>query len=158
MSNSFTTPWTVARQAPLPMGFPRQEYWNGLPFPSPGDLPYWRIEPHLLHWQADSLPLSYQGSPRTLLMLVCSPFSFPNCILSCCPFSTVRVLQGNVTSSPASGLSLAGVKWIWNSCNSVWFRQVSCDIPLAIRLFRNEPEGQCETMGLQLLKKECPQC
>ena len=35
----FATPWTVARQAPLSMGFPRQEYWSGLPFPSPGDLP-----------------------------------------------------------------------------------------------------------------------
>ena len=35
----FTTPWTVALQALLPMGFPRLEYWNGLPFPSPGDLP-----------------------------------------------------------------------------------------------------------------------
>ena len=33
------TPWTVACQAPLSMGFPRQEYWSGLPFPSPGDLP-----------------------------------------------------------------------------------------------------------------------
>ena len=36
----FVTPWTVARQAPLSMGFPRQEYWSGLPFPSPGDLLY----------------------------------------------------------------------------------------------------------------------
>ena len=35
----FMTPWTAARQAPLPMGFPRQEYWSGLPFPPPGDLP-----------------------------------------------------------------------------------------------------------------------
>ena len=35
----FVTPWTVAHQAPLFMGFSRQEYWNGLPFPSPGDLP-----------------------------------------------------------------------------------------------------------------------
>ena len=39
MSNSSATPWTVACQAPLSMGFPRQEYWSGLPFPSPGDLP-----------------------------------------------------------------------------------------------------------------------
>ena len=39
MSNSFATPWTVACQAPLSMEFPRQEYWNGLPFPFPGDLP-----------------------------------------------------------------------------------------------------------------------
>jgi len=39
MSDSSTTPWTIAHQAPLPMGFPRQEYWSGLPFPSLGDLP-----------------------------------------------------------------------------------------------------------------------
>ena len=38
-------PWTVAHQAPLSMGFPRQEYWNGLPFPSPGDLSNPGIEP-----------------------------------------------------------------------------------------------------------------
>ena len=37
-SNSFATPWTVAQQAPLSMGFPRQEYWSELPFPSPADL------------------------------------------------------------------------------------------------------------------------
>jgi len=34
------TPWAIARQAPLSMEFPRQEYWSGVPFPSPGDLPY----------------------------------------------------------------------------------------------------------------------
>ena len=39
------TPWTVAYQAPLSMGFSRQEYWSGLPFPSPGDLPDPGIEP-----------------------------------------------------------------------------------------------------------------
>ena len=41
----FATPWTVARQAPLSMGFPRQEHWRGLPFPSPGDPPDLGIEP-----------------------------------------------------------------------------------------------------------------
>ena len=39
MSDSFETPWTIAHQAPFSMGFPRQEYWSGFPFPSPGDLP-----------------------------------------------------------------------------------------------------------------------
>ena len=39
VSNSFVTPWTIARQAPLSMGFPKQEYWSGLLFPSPGDEP-----------------------------------------------------------------------------------------------------------------------
>ena len=41
----FATPWTAAHQAPLSMGFPRQEYWSGLPFPSPEDLPDPGIEP-----------------------------------------------------------------------------------------------------------------
>ena len=45
MSNSFVTPWTVAHQALLSIGFPRQEYWSGLPFPFPGDLPDPEIEP-----------------------------------------------------------------------------------------------------------------
>ena len=45
MSDSFATPWTVAHQAPLSMGFPRQEHWSGLPFPSPGDLPDPGIKP-----------------------------------------------------------------------------------------------------------------
>ena len=44
VSNS-STPWTVARQAPLCMGFPRQGYWSGLPFPSPSDLPYPGLKP-----------------------------------------------------------------------------------------------------------------
>ena len=44
----FATPWTVACQAPLSMGFPRQEYWSGLPSPSPGDLPDPRVEPESL--------------------------------------------------------------------------------------------------------------
>ena len=48
------TPWTVARQAPLSVGFPRQEYWSGLPFPSPGDLPAPGIEPGSLALQAVS--------------------------------------------------------------------------------------------------------
>ena len=45
MSDFFVTPWPVARQAPPSMGFPRQEYWSGLPFPSPGDLSNPGIEP-----------------------------------------------------------------------------------------------------------------
>ena len=53
------TPWTVARQAPLSMGFPRQEYWSGLPFPPPGDLPDPGIEPESPAFEADSLPLSH---------------------------------------------------------------------------------------------------
>ena len=51
----FETPWTEAHQAPLSMEFSRQEYWNGLPFASPGDLPDPRIEPGSPTVQADIL-------------------------------------------------------------------------------------------------------
>ena len=62
MPDSFTTLWTVARQASLSTGFPRQDYWSGLPFPFPGDLPNSEIEPKSPAWKADSLLLSHQGS------------------------------------------------------------------------------------------------
>ena len=59
----FATPWTVTHQAPLSMGFCRQEYWSGLPFPSPGDLPNPGIEPRSPALQADSLPSDPPGKP-----------------------------------------------------------------------------------------------
>ena len=67
MSNSFGTPWTVARQA-LPMGFPRQEYRSGLPFPPPGDLldPEMELESPAL--KADSLQLSHPGNPKIVFI------------------------------------------------------------------------------------------
>ena len=57
------TPWTVAHQASLSMGFPRQKYWSGLPFPPPGDLHNPGIELASSMLQVDSLPLSHRGSP-----------------------------------------------------------------------------------------------
>ena len=62
VSQLFVTLRTVACQAALSMGFSRQEYWSGLPCPSLGDLPNPGIEPVALALQADSLPLSHQGS------------------------------------------------------------------------------------------------
>ena len=60
------TPWTVAHQASLSIGFPRQEYWSGLPFPSPGDLPDPGIEPRSPTLQVDSLPAELPGESVTL--------------------------------------------------------------------------------------------
>ena len=58
----FATPWTVAYQAPPSMGFSRQEYWSGLLFPSPGNLPNLGIEPTSPAQQVESLPLNHLGS------------------------------------------------------------------------------------------------
>ena len=58
------TPWTAAYQAPPSMGFCRQEYWSGLPFPSPGDLPDPGMEPRSLALQADTLT---SEPPRSLM-------------------------------------------------------------------------------------------
>ena len=63
VSDSFATTWIVAHQAPLSLGFSRQEYWSGLLYLPPGDLLDPRIELRLLHWQVDSLPLSHLGGP-----------------------------------------------------------------------------------------------
>ena len=60
----FATPWTVAHQAPPSMGFSRQEYWSGLPFPSPGDLPNPGIEPGSPVLQADALPSEPPGKSK----------------------------------------------------------------------------------------------
>ena len=57
-------PWTVACQVPLPMGSPRQEYWSGLPFSSPEDLPDLGSRSTSPALQSDTLPLNHQGSPN----------------------------------------------------------------------------------------------
>ena len=78
------TPWTVTHQAFLSMGFPRQEYWCGLPFPSPGDRPSPGIEPAFPalaavlpgNGKGDSpLPMSHHGSPENTVR--CSKGLFP---------------------------------------------------------------------------------
>ena len=70
----FATLWTVAHPAPLPTGFSRQEYWSGLPFPSPGDLPDPGIEPRSPALQADALTSEPSGKPY----IKCKGFKYIN--------------------------------------------------------------------------------
>ena len=67
MFDSFAAPWTVAHQAPLSMGFPRQEHWSGLPFPSPGCLPDPGIEPASPALVGGFFTTEQQGRPFTLI-------------------------------------------------------------------------------------------
>ena len=63
MFETFVTPWTLARHTPLSMEFSRQEYWSGMPFPSPEDLPDSGVEPSSPALWADSLPSKLTGKP-----------------------------------------------------------------------------------------------
>ena len=69
MSDSFVTPWTIAHQAPLSMGFLGQEYWSGLPFPSPGTLPHPEIKSVSLALTGRFFTTEPPGKPRTMLSL-----------------------------------------------------------------------------------------
>ena len=69
----FVTPWAVAHQAPLSLGFSRQEYWSGLPFPSPRDLPDTGITPGFPELQVDSLPSEPPVKLWGLKTLITSP-------------------------------------------------------------------------------------
>ena len=74
------TPRTVAHQAPLSMGFPRQEYWSGLPFPPPGDLPNTETEPTPSLTSpalAGSLPLAPPGKPHQFALKLHESFQIP---------------------------------------------------------------------------------
>ena len=78
----FAALWTVALQAPLSMGFPRQEHWSGFQFPSPEDTPNRRIKPTSPAWQAGSLPQSHQGSLRIWHILFMGQYMAFLCIYS----------------------------------------------------------------------------
>jgi len=90
VSDSFSTPWTVAHQAPLSVGFSRQEYWSGLPFPSPGDLANQGIEPSSA-LAGRFFKLSHQGSPRI------RKYQPPNWHIGC--LTAGRIFQRNSGAS-----------------------------------------------------------
>ena len=109
MSDSLQPPWTVAHQAPLSMGFSKQEYWSGLSSPSPGDLPDSKTEPRSPALQANSLPyepfftiwailyqLSHKGS-WSKLEWIAYPFSSG----SSWPMNRTRVSALQADSLPA---------------------------------------------------------
>ena len=75
---TLVTPWTIACQAPLSMGFSRQEYWTGLPFPSPRDLPDPGIEPGSPALQADPSPFELQFSSVQFSRSVVSDSLWPH--------------------------------------------------------------------------------
>ena len=121
MSNSFGTPWIVVHQAPLSMGFPRQESWSGLPFPSVGDLPdpgikstspvlaggfftvKWSRKPKT-HYAAAAAAKSLQSCPTLCNPMDCSPLgSSVHGILQARILEWVAISSSRGSSRPRDG-------------------------------------------------------
>ena len=99
MSDSVTF-WTVPHQDPLSMEFSRQEYWSGLPFPSPGDLPDPGIQPRSPTSQVDSLPFEPSGKPpHNSIYLSSVQFSCSVMSDSCNPMTAVCHASLSITNS-----------------------------------------------------------
>ena len=116
MSDSFMTPWPVTRQAPLSMGFSRQEYSSGLPFPSPGDLPDQGIKPKSLALQGGSLLLSHYirciyFNERCILFLCWSVYHYTVPWVFVIDFVIKSILSDTRIATPAFSLFL----FVWNS-------------------------------------------
>ena len=138
VSNSVTS-WTVAHQAPLSIGFSRQEDWRGLPFPSPGDLPDPGIQPRYSTLQADTLPSKplrnpfCEMPPNVLPIFLCIDFflidlcvhhmyataaaakSLQSCLTLCDP------IGGSPPGSPVPGILQARtLEWVAISFSNAW--------------------------------------
>ena len=122
----FATPWTVAYQAPSSMGFSRQEYWSGVPLPSPGDLPDSGIEPGSPEFQANTLTSEPPGSYVYYLVWrihsnecwqihAAAAKSLQSCPTPCDP------IDGSPPGSPIPGILQARtLEWVAISFSSAW--------------------------------------
>ena len=132
----FGTPWTVAHQVPLFMGFSRQEYWSGLPFPSPGIFPTqgWNLLLlRLLHWHADSLPLCHLGSPM---------YQKPSFTI----LNSQSVLFHQYPFLPHLSWSKLSSFWIQSAMDSIAFPQLACSgIQWHLKRCINKTKGWTDT-------------
>ena len=128
MSDSWWPPWTIACQAPLFIGLSRQEYWNGLPCPSPGDLPNLGIEPRSPISQAESLPSEPPGKPP-----------FPTVILNWYPICIIKP-KGLCFSK----LFPSSHKWLF--LFSTMKRKNRCFSPLSLLTWKN---NMCQSRKFQ---------
>ena len=116
MFNSFVTPWTVAHQTLLFMGFSRQEYWGELPFPSPADLLDPGIKPLSLALVADSLHWATKEAPNGILL---SHKKEKNCAI-CRDVDGPRVCHTQWSKSEREKQILYNIIYMWNP--QKWYR------------------------------------
>ena len=89
----FVTPWHVTCQVPLSMGFPKQEYWSGLPFPSPGDLPHPGIKPTSPTLVGKFSTTDHQGSPYVCVCVYRYRYNFRRMVYVCI-YTIIYILSG----------------------------------------------------------------
>ena len=109
----FATPWTVAYQAPLSMVFSRQEYWSGLPFPSPRDLPNPGIEPWSPALWADALPSEPPGNSSSKSAINSEQYKSAVITQFLGLLPTLSYLQGRV-------MTVSEEHGIWKRTAGVW--------------------------------------
>ena len=124
----FVTPLTVAYQAPLSMGFSRQECWSGLPLPSPGDLPHPGIEPVSPAFQADTLPSEPPGKP-----ILDAAAAAAKSLQSCPTLWDPR--DGSLPGSPIPGtLQARTLEWVAIAFSNAWKWKVKVKSLSRVRL------------------------
>ena len=135
----FGTPWTVAYQALPSIGFSRQEYWSGLSFPSPGDLPNPEIKPRFPALQADSLPSEPPGKPPDNKIQFSSAQLLNRVRLFATPRIAARQASLSITNSRTS-LKLTSIESVMPSNHLILCRPLLLlpPIPPSIRVFSNE--------------------
>ena len=103
VSHSVVTPWTVAHQAPQSLGYSRREYWSGLPFPSPGDLPNPEIKPRITAFSSVQFSSFAQSCPTFCDPMDCSMPDLPvlHCLLKLVQ-THVHQVGDNIQPSHAS--------------------------------------------------------
>ena len=157
----FATPCTVAYKTPLSMEFSRQEYWSGLPFPSPGELPSPGAEPGSPTLQADALLCEPPGKPEELYKKDLHPpdnhdgviIHLEPDILEC----KVKWALGSITRNKASGgdgipveliqiLKDDAVKVLHSICQQIWKTEVATDKE-KVSFHSSLKEGQCQRMS-----------
>ena len=135
MFYSFASPWTVTHQAPLSIGFPRQVYWSGLPFSSPGDLPHLGMEP---------------GTPALTIPLYSLSLNYLRCLIISIGFSGCSDSKesafnaGDLSLIPGSGRFPGG-----GNCNPLQFSCLENPMGRACKHWHGWPLAGCGPMELQ---------
>ena len=147
----FVTPWTVAHQASLSMEYSRQEYWSGLPFPSPGDLPHPGIKhqkKNLLHCRQILYHLSHQGSPIANTEVSLKEWKKKTVFFFPVAFSSLH--PAHLCKTHLSKQSTFTLELCWKLCGGFLFPMLEC------KHYRAPPRGPRNLAPSYLLKLSPP--